>query len=301
MFWWVLSTLGAATLQIIRTGLQKKLSDDIDIYSATWVRYAFACPLALLVLVWLGIKQPTLLDFNSQFLLYCLFASIAQIIATLFLLRAFNYKNFAVGTTYAQTEGIFFALIGLIFLGNTLPLIGTIGLGCAVVGIIFMAQSKTDSMQPGATYKAIILGLSAGLFFALTILNIRFAYTVLEKQFVIELSNEGWLVSILTLAVMVLMQTILLIPFIKRQVFRQLAHHIKIATLIGLTSFFGSFLWFLCFYLANPAYVKTLALIELPLAYVISSRAFNESPNRYEVWGMVFVAVAAALVIVASI
>ncbi len=301
MFWWILPTLCAAVLQIVRTGLQKKLSNDIDIYSATWVRYAFACPFAIMALLWLGLVQPTLLDVNKQFLLYCLLASIAQIIATLLLLRAFNYKNFAVGTTYAQTEGIIFAVIGLLFFGMTLPIIGVIGMGCATIGIALMAQSKADNKPSTAAYKAAGLGLGAGLFFALTILNIRLAYAVLQKHHATELVDAGWQVSIFTLAVMVLMQTILLIPIIKKQAFRKIMRHARVAALIGLTSFVGSFLWFLCFYLTNPAYVKTLALIELPLAYLISQRAFNEQINRYEILGMGFVAIAAVLVVLASV
>ena len=66
---------------------------------------------------------------------------------------------------------------------------------------------------------------------------------------------------------------------------------------IGLTSFAGSMGWFVGFALSHPAYVKTLAQVELPLAFLIGLLFFKESCTRKEMIGMFTIAFGSIIVI----
>lgn len=284
-------------VQIVRTGLQRKLSDDIDIYTTTWVRYVFSCPLAIAVFVGLATAAGGLGEMNlsALFFVYCVGGSITQIVATVLLLATFQQRNFAIGTTYAQTEGVQIAVIGAAFLDITPSPLGWVGVGIAALAVVLMAQSVGGGRLHGVRTTA--MGLGAGLFFALTILHVRLAYEALGYDHALAASS-------LTLSVMVMMQTVLLWAVLRWRrvafwrVWQQRQAR-RLAVAIGLTSFAGSFLWFTCFYIANPAYVKILAQVELPLAYLVSRRAFAENPNRYEMCGMAAAAAAAILVTLA--
>src|SRR3546814_9159634 len=102
-------------MQNLRSALQKHLKGRLTTGGASYVRFFYACPFALLYLGTVhGVGGYPLPAANALFVLYCLLGGICQIAFTFLLVYLFSFRNFAVGTTYSKTEIIQVALLGLI-------------------------------------------------------------------------------------------------------------------------------------------------------------------------------------------
>jgi len=113
-------------MQNIRSALQKRLSDSTGTGSATYARFVFALPFALLYAYLMGPGTGTPLPgVNTSFFIHALIGGTAQILATAALIHSFSFRNFAVGTTYSKTEALQTALIGFLILGESISALGT--------------------------------------------------------------------------------------------------------------------------------------------------------------------------------
>ena len=65
----------------------------------------------------------------------------------------------------------------------------------------------------------------------------------------------------------------------------------------GFMGALASQLWFIAFALTDAARVRTLALIEAPMALVVSLKLFREPPSLREGLGMTLIVVAAAILV----
>src|SRR5690349_17334495 len=104
MTWlWIPITIAAALLQNIRTALQKHLKGRLSTTAATYTRYVFGFPLAIAYLATLALGFDLALPaFNWTFAFWLLVGAVTQIVATSLLIRAFTYRNFAVGVAYSK-------------------------------------------------------------------------------------------------------------------------------------------------------------------------------------------------------
>ena len=292
MPWWILLTLFSAAMQTIRTGMQKSLKQELDDYAVTWVRFGFALPLVplwLLGLLAAGIEIPSA---NAHFLLAAMAAGVLQIIATVMLVALFSWRNFAVCTAFAKTEAAQVAVLGALFFGETMSELGVVGVSLGGVGVILMLPfGGAFGWRTAAGWRATFLGLGAGAGFALTALFIRQAVGALDGAH--PLAAAG-----LTLAVMIVLQTAVLGIFLlyRGAPWAALWRVRRRAAWVGLSGFLGSLGWATAFALTNPALVKTLAQVELPLAYLLGRTAFREKLRPLEVVGMIACAIAAVLV-----
>ena len=107
---WIPITLAAATFQILRTSRQHQLRSVLSVNGAGFVRYAYGFPLALVVaFVTFGIVGEPIPSIPPRFWPIIAGAGVVQILGTVALLRAFDLRNFAIGTVYAKTEVILVA------------------------------------------------------------------------------------------------------------------------------------------------------------------------------------------------
>ena len=113
---WIPLTIIAAFLQNLRMMLQKKLKNQLGTTGATFVRFGYGFPIALLYLFGLIIfTDLTVPRINLQFLFIVISGGLAQIFGTALLVSLFDKRNFAVGTTYSKTETDQAAVYGIIF------------------------------------------------------------------------------------------------------------------------------------------------------------------------------------------
>ena len=122
---WIPITLAAATFQVLRTSRQHRLRSVLSVNGAGFVRYAYGFPLALAAsLVTFAVVGDDLPMIPWRFWPIIAGAGAAQILGTLALLRAFDLRDFAIGTVYAKAEVVQVAVVAAIALGEPLAPLG---------------------------------------------------------------------------------------------------------------------------------------------------------------------------------
>ena len=150
---WVAISLGAAFLQNLRTALQKALTPRVGVLGATYARFLFAAPWAVLLVAVLMLREGAGLPrLGRAFAVWGLVGAVAQIGATLLLLHLFSLRNFAVGNTFAKTETVQSVLFGFLLLGDrvgALALAGIAGQPRGARAAVGDARSRRRGAEPG--------------------------------------------------------------------------------------------------------------------------------------------------------
>jgi drug/metabolite transporter (DMT)-like permease len=291
---WIAYTLLAAFMQSIRTAGQKRLSQYLSPMATTLVRYLYGVPFVVCYLV--IVAQDTtpaviLHTLNSwRFLVFASLASVAQVLATVWLVKIFSFRNFAVATIFAKTEAIQTAILGTLIFGASLSVVGWIAVLLGAVGIVFL--SLTNDSQSMAL-KSVGFGMLSGLAFAFTALWLREASLSLSLSFSFVVS------AAITLAYMVMLQTALCLGYVfikEREQFKVMMKHFPLALFVGATSAVGSMGWYTAMTYENAALVKSLGQIELVFSLLISYLFFKEKTSSRELLGMAAI-VASVLVL----
>ncbi|WP_077284645.1 EamA family transporter [Cognaticolwellia aestuarii] len=278
---WIYFTLLAALMQAIRTAGQKQLTQHLNAMATTAVRYIYALPFAWLYLWWvLDYRQLTMPELNSTFLQYALIACVMQILGTVCLVAAFNYRNFAVATSLAKTEAIQVAVLGVVLFSASLTALGWLSVVIGVVGVLLVSKVRftyKDVFQnPGAGF-----GLAAGLGLALT--------TLLIRQSSLALNSDLLLSAAVTLTFMITVQTLFSLVYVYWQDKQQVQFMIRqwrLCLFVGVTSVIGSIGWFTATSFQNAAYVKALGQVEFFITLFITYRIFKEKISLIEYLGM---------------
>lgn len=290
---WIYFTLLAALMQAVRTAGQKKLTQHLNAMATTGVRYIYALPFALLYLYWmLDYRELAMPSFNAQFLQYVLVACVMQIIGTVCLVAAFNYRNFAVATSLAKTEAIQVAVVGVLLFSTSLSQLGWVSVVIGVVGVLLLSKVKftfRDVFQnPGAGF-----GLASGLALAIT--------TLLIRESSLALNTDLLLSAAVTLAFMVSVQSLISFIYIYVQDSQQLKLMVsqwRLCLFVGITSVVGSIGWFTAASFQNAAYVKALGQVEFFITLLITYRIFREKISLVEYLGMALILISVVILLV---
>ena len=165
---WIAFTLLAVIMQPLRTAGQRQLTGVISAPAATLVRYLFGLPFAALyfLLQWQG-SDGVIFTSSSKFFLLSSLAGLSQILATFLLLKTLMLRNFAVGTALAKTQALLAAILGVLFFDEPLGLLASLSVLLGVAGVL-IASNWSFTLSAEGELRALVLGLGAGLFFALT-------------------------------------------------------------------------------------------------------------------------------------
>ncbi|PCI79205.1 MAG: hypothetical protein COB20_05325 [SAR86 cluster bacterium] len=289
---WILFTLLAVVMQSVRTAAQKQIAKTISAAAATLVRYLYGLPFALGYYFFLSYwYQGEEFIGNIVFYRASTLAAIAQIFATVFLVKALTLRNFAVGTALAKTEALLTAVLGAVFFSVALSPIAYLSVLLGVVGVLIASNWKV-SLRDLVENESIKYGIGAGLGFALASLWIREASLSLEVPRLLSASA--------VLLYMVAIQTVLCLLFVAIRERNQLAMVLsrwRSCVFIGFTSLVGSVGWFTAMSLQDAAIVKTLGQIEFLVTLLITYFYFGEKITLKECMGIVLVAVSVILLI----
>lgn len=275
---WVPVTLAAATFQILRTSRQHVLRSELTVNGAGFVRYAFGFPFALaVVVITFVIAGQPLPDVPWRFWPIIGGAAIAQILGTLALIRAFDLRDFAIGTIYAKTEVIIVAVVAAIALGEPLTPVGWLSAAVCMVGVAWLAApGRLRGLLSSAADPAALMGVLAALGFAVAAVGIRGASNSLGDAPV-------WNRAMFTLVVMLGIQTLCngaQLVATDRPELGRVVHSWRSALPVGVLSVCGSACWAIALTLTNPAKVRTLGQVEIVLAFAISALWLHEHHNR---------------------
>jgi len=277
---WIPITLAAATFQILRTSRQHRLRSVLSVNGAGFVRYAYAFPMALIVAITtFVVAGQSLPSVPARFWPIVAGAGVAQILGTLALLRAFDLRNFAIGTVYAKTEVILVAIVSALALGESLRPLGWVSAIVCMIGVAWLAApTRLRDVLTSARDPAALMGILAGAAFAATAVGIRGASTTLDD-------GSIWSRALFTLTVMLGIQAVLNASQLfvtNRDELLGVGRAWRAAMPIGILSLGGTIGWAVAVTLTNAAKVRTLGQVELVMAFAISAWWLHERHTRAE-------------------
>ena len=283
---WVPVTIGAATAQVFRNGAQASLTGKIGTLGATQVRFVFGFPFALLFLALaLAIGGTGLPPVGGTALAWCALGAVAQIGATALMLVVMKARAFGVAYAYIKTEPITVALLGLVILGDMLPALGWLAVCVVTAGVLLASVKPADFALLAQERGMIATGMAAGALFGLSAIAFRGAIGQLpEGSFIIRS------LTILTFSLFV--QCIglgLWLALKDRPAFIGSLREWRHSLVAGFLGALSSACWFTAFSLTAAANVRTLGLVEMPLAALLSGRLTGQTVARHELAGMALV------------
>ena len=292
---WILFTLLAVTMQSVRTAAQKQIAKSLSASTTTLIRYLFGLPFALAYFFFLRyIYQEESVAGNPVFYRAASLSAMAQIFATVFLVKALTLHNFAVGTALAKTEALLTAIIGGLFFSAALSPIAYLSVALGVVGVLIASNWKI-SLADLFQNESIKFGIGAGLGFALASLWIREASLSLELPRLFSAAA--------VLLYMVLLQTAICLLFVFIRESSQLSLMLarwRASVFIGFSSLAGSIGWFTAMSLQDAAVVKTLGQTEFAVTLLITYFYFGEKITAKEYIGIILVVLSVILLMMAT-
>ncbi|MHB2168500.1 EamA family transporter [Alsobacter sp. R-9] len=291
---WIPATLLAAAAQTARNAMQRSLTGTLGTVGASQVRFLYGFPFALMFLALVAtvtgspVPGPT-----GPFLAFVGAGSVTQILATVLMLAAMKERSFAVTTAYIKTEPVLVAVFGVLVLGDHMTGLSALAVIVATAGVVAMAVKPGTQAASLASLRPAGLGIAAGAFFALSAVAFRGAILGLpDGSFVMRATT--------TLAWSLGTQTALLCVWLglfDRPALSKSLAAWKPSLFAGLMGALASQFWFIGFALTTAANVRTLALVEVVLAQLVSRRLFDQSTSRRELAGMGLIVLGVALLL----
>jgi drug/metabolite transporter (DMT)-like permease len=283
---WAAFTITAAGAQTLRNAMQRDLIASLGTGGATYVRFLFGLPFALLflVLVSIGTHEAPPLP-GARALGFTLIAAVSQIFATALMLAAMRERAFVVAIAYTKTEPVLVALFGMVVLGDRLTGASALAILVATSGVMLMswpsrrAEEETYSWRP-ATY-----GLVSAAAFALSAVGYRAAILALDlKNFIVAAST--------ILACGLAIQTALILIYLTlfdRALLAAIGRLWRASMTAGFMGALASQFWYLAFAIDTAARVRTLALVEMIFAQIATRRLFRQETSKREAAGMTMI------------
>ena len=288
---WILATLIAAAAQTGRNAAQRRLTAELGTMGATAVRFLFGLPFAALFLAALSRMTPLPLP-GSTALAWAALGAMSQISATALMLVTMKTRGFGVTTALIKTEPVTLALICAILLAEPLGPARMGAIATATLGVVLM--SGVDWQRGGL--RAAALGLAAGALFGLSAIGFRGA--ILALPFGSSMTRAATI-----LALSLALQSVLMLAWLAladRAALAGIARHWRGSLWAGALGALASFFWFLGFALTSAANVRTLALVEVVMAQLVSGRIFREGASPRQLLGMGLIVLGVAALIALS-
>ncbi len=288
---WILATLIAAAAQTARNAAQRGLTAQIGTMGATAVRFLFGLPFALGFLALWSMRSPIPLP-DGRVLAWAGMGSLAQIGATALMLVTMKSRGFGVSTALIKTEPVTLAIIGALLLAEPLGPARLAAIATATLGVILMSGVHWR----GGGGSAAMLGIVAGGLFGLSAIGFRGAILALPLGDYVTRSAT-------VLAISLTMQALVMLGWLALADRAALAGILRLwrASLrAGFLGAFASLFWFMGFALTAAANVRTLALVEVVMAQIVSGRILREGAGPRQLLGMGLVVAGVAALIAVS-
>jgi drug/metabolite transporter (DMT)-like permease len=289
---WVLVTLMASSAQTLRNAMQRDLIGALGAVGAAQVRFLFGLPFAVLFLAGMlaatGLDAPPLKLAN---LLWTTFGAFSQVIATAMMLAAMRTRSFVVAVAYTKTEPAQVALFGLVAFNETPTRSLIAAIAFAMIGVGLMSVRSRKELV--SDWRSTAYGLASATFFAFAAIGFRSAVIGVETP-----SRALAASMILVVGLAIQSATLgLYLGVVDRAGARAILAAWRSSLFAGFMGALASQFWFIAFALTDAARVRTLALIEVPMAQVVSLKLFREPPSLRDGLGMALIVAAAAILV----
>lgn len=295
---WIAPSLLASFFQVGRAAFQKEMKKNYHAFTVAWCRYFFGLPLIFvyLLILW-GFSQLSIESVNTAFLKWSIVSAVGQSAATALQIELLGRRSLATGIVLVKTEAIFALLIGYLFIGDVVSRFGFVSVLLGSLGIICVVSSKSMSQNSESenrshlkqSMETALLGLSSALLFAITAVAARAATKSIVGVHLVGAVG-------MTLATTVVIQAVLLgvyLAFRKPVELSRTLQTPKVPLAIGVSGVLGSLCWFSAFSLANVAYVKTVAQVEVVASIIIGRKFFSDTHSKREIVGIALIVISA--------
>lgn len=295
---WIVFTVAAAGGQTLRNAMQRELTATLGTVGATHVRFLYGLPFSLVslaaVLLVTGQGIPPI---NLATVLWVLIGSLVQIAATALMLAAMKERSFIVTTALIKVEPVWVALFGLVFLGDHLTVTSAIAILLATTGVTYMSWPKRSAGAASPwTWRPIIEGLVSGALFGAAAVFYRGG--ILEVR---RIGADNFVVAATTILVLgLILSCLVLTAYLlacDREGLKNILRAWRPSLLAGFMGAFASQMWFLAFALETAAKVRTLALVEVLFAQIVSRNLFKQSLASREAIGIALIILGVALLL----
>ncbi len=284
---WIPATIAAAVALLGRNAIQASLTREIGTPGATMVRFVYGAPFVLLfhtAAMWA--TGSTLPAPTYGFLGPAVAGAFAQIGGTALMLKAMDMRGFAVANAYIKMEPVLLALGGWWILGDMLPALAWTGIAIATFGVLLAAIPAGTRLSALRGHGAAIgIGLTAAALYGFSAISFRAGILALGEGPAVMRALHMLLASILIQSATML----LWLGLADRAALRGSLGFWRRSTGAGLLGALASMGWFTGFALTAAANVRTLALIELPLAVLVNRPLTGKLPTRREIGGIALV------------
>jgi len=289
---WVLVTLMASSAQTLRNAMQRDLIGALGAVGAAQVRFLFGLPFAVVFLAGMlaatGLDAPPLKLANF---LWTAFGAFSQVIATALMLAAMRTRSFVVAVAYTKTEPAQVALFGLVAFNETPTRSLIAAIAFAMIGVGLMSVRSRKELV--SDWRSTAYGLASATFFAFAAIGFRSAVIGVETP-----SRALAASMILVVGLAIQSATLgLYLGVVDRAGARAILAAWRSSLFAGFMGALASQFWFIAFALTDAARVRTLALIEVPMAQVVSLKLFREPPSLRDGLGMALIVAAAAILV----
>ncbi|WP_404333400.1 EamA/RhaT family transporter [Sphingomonas sp. MMS12-HWE2-04] len=269
---WMGATVAAAALQVGRNALQRGLMPRSGPWGATLVRFLFGLPFSLaLAAIAVALSHDLHPRFGWDFWWPALAGAVSQVAATAALLMAMHRAGFAVGTALQLSSVPLAAILGLAVFGDTLSALGWAGVGLTTIGLAALAWPR-GAASVAHPVAGVAFGIVSGLCFGFALNAFRHAGLGLEP-------HHPFFAAMASLTIVQAIQSAALTAYLaiwdRRAlvaIFKGWRHSLGAGMFGGLASS-G---WFLALNLTTAAAVRSLGVIEMPIAALAGHRLFRE-------------------------
>ena len=298
---WVIATIFAAITQTIRSAIQRQMKPILGDDGASYIRFLYALPFALLMLygygVFAGVGLP---DTNWRFWLWVNSAALTQILFTVLLIRMFSRRSFAAGTAFSKTEVLQAAILEIIILGVMVSLLTGFAIVLGVVAVILLSFAKSaktpKAILASLVSRSSLIGLGSGTFLGLCTVSYKVAAVSLTgSDLFMRVLYTGGVATLIQVAVMGAWMA-----FFTRQQFIASFVHWRGSIWAGFFGALSTVGWFTAFVLQSVAAVRAVGQIELLITLAISIFWFKEQSNRLEVFAIVMLTISIIMVLLGS-
>ena len=291
---WIPITLAASAAQVLRNGAQASLTGKIGTLGATQVRFVFGLPFAVLFLIaGLALTGEGVPHVSAEALRWGVLGAVAQISATALMLWVMHRRAFGVAYAYIKTEPVIVALLGVLLLRDHLPPLGWVAVVVVTVGVLLASVKPGEFAKLLSEKRMIAAGVAAGGLFGLSAIAFRGAIGSLpDGSFVIR--------SLTMLAITLAIQAALLglwLALRDRAAFIGSLREWRQSIGAGFLGALASAFWFTGFSLTAAANVRTLALVEMPMAALLSGKLTGKRMAPHELAGLMLVMLGVGLLL----
>ncbi len=293
---WIFTTLVAAAAQTARNAMQNSLTISLGTLGATQVRFLYGLPFAVAFLLGVVLISGEAVPVaQGRFIAFTAVGAVAQILGTVLLLAAMRDRSFSVATAFTKTEAVQVALFGLMILGDHLSAARGVAIVTATAGVFLIAVKPGEAWSADRLRPA-LYGIASGGLYAIAAIGFRGGILSLESgaYFIRASTTLVWSLAIQSMLLgswmMVFQRAALVGSFV---LWRQ-------SLFAGFMGAFASQFWFLGFSLTSAANVRTLGLVEVLFAQVVSRRVFAQVASARELAGMALVICGVGLLLVVS-